>query len=378
MRISFVGDVSFTGNFGKVVKDPDSSRCIFAPEVSEIFENSDYTVCNLEGPLTERKCVLSTMLNVKSPFESLPFLLEHKINVFGLANNHMFDAEYGGYKDTVEALNARDAIYFGAGNDIHEASKIIYLENKDVTISLIAVGHDTGQVADENKFGIFSYAHEEILKKRIKEARNSSDWVVLFYHTGPEYNFFPTPVVRDRLIKTLDFDVDIIVAHHPHVMQGIECFENNKAIIYSLGNFIFDLVSSRSKKDADIGLISTIVFTKENYSIENVPTKINPIEGQITLADDSYKEKLVTLSNFDNYEKKMLKDSLRVMLFNPLLPSKFGLKYVIFILFLPLIFIAKMHLQKGAAREYLDYTLEYFKIPFMKSVFGKDENYRKL
>ena len=50
------------------------------------------------------------------------------------------------------------------------------------------------------------------------------------------------PQMWDRAIRhfTIDEGADIVVVHHPHIIQGLEMYDG-KLIAHSLGNFIFDL-----------------------------------------------------------------------------------------------------------------------------------------
>ena len=68
-----------------------------------------------------------------------------------------------------------------------------------------------------------------------------------------------------KLKKLLSFGADIIVAHHPHTVQGYEKI-NNKMIFYSLGNFIFDTDFQRAQKGTDKGIVLKIEFTKDEFS----------------------------------------------------------------------------------------------------------------
>ena len=48
----------------------------------------------------------------------------------------------------------------------------------------------------------------------------------------------PSEKQRELAYAMIDAGADIIVGHHPHVLQGIE-FYQGKPILYSVGNFIF-------------------------------------------------------------------------------------------------------------------------------------------
>jgi len=375
MDISFIGDISFTGSFGKKVIDNSISNSIISNEITEVFVNSDYTICNLEGPTTKEECMKSKILTVKSPLDTIEYLKNKKINVCGLANNHMFDAGYKGFKDTEKKLKLNKVKYFGAGNNITEASSILYLKKKDVSIAIIGVGHNDGLVASKKTPGIFSYIQEDILKKQIKEAKNNVDWVIISCHSGPEFNFYPTPIVRNRMNKILKFGADIVIGHHSHTMQGVERIGNNKLIVYSLGNFIFDLSPQRKKKDYNIGLIASFEFNKKSYAVKYQPVTIDYKTSKVEFAPKKYSAKLNEISDFLNYKKKIASDSIRVIFFNPFLPKKVNYFLFIYILFYPFVIGYKIYLYSGYSREFVDVILKHYKLSFLKKILKKDNFY---
>ena len=58
----------------------------------------------------------------------------------------------------------------------------------------------------------------------------------------PDFRFRiePTPGERELRRLALDLGADVLINHHPHVLQGFESY-HGKLIAHSLGNFIFDL-----------------------------------------------------------------------------------------------------------------------------------------
>jgi poly-gamma-glutamate synthesis protein (capsule biosynthesis protein) len=72
----------------------------------------------------------------------------------------------------------------------------------------------------------------------IKEARENSDFVVVYVHWGIEKATKPEEYQRNLAKAYIDAGADLVVGSHPHVLQGIEYY-NSKPIVYSLGNFIF-------------------------------------------------------------------------------------------------------------------------------------------
>lgn len=73
----------------------------------------------------------------------------------------------------------------------------------------------------------------------IREIRSQADIVVVQLHSGFQFQAAPSTSVKARARAAIDAGADLVVAHHPHVLQGFEWYKG-KLIAYSLGNFIFD------------------------------------------------------------------------------------------------------------------------------------------
>jgi len=89
----------------------------------------------------------------------------------------------------------------------------------------------------------------------------------------------------------IDSGADLIMGHHPHVLQGIE-FYKNKPIIYSLGNFIFN---SRGYKSNTSMIVNTIINQQGIMDITVIPIVIK--HGQPNVAEGLEKEEIIQRLN---------------------------------------------------------------------------------
>jgi poly-gamma-glutamate synthesis protein (capsule biosynthesis protein) len=62
--------------------------------------------------------------------------------------------------------------------------------------------------------------------------------IIVNIHWGIENVYFPEPKKRDLAYEIIDAGVDLLIGHHPHIVQPIEMYKG-KYIFYSLGNFYF-------------------------------------------------------------------------------------------------------------------------------------------
>ncbi|MCU7841600.1 MAG: CapA family protein [Candidatus Thiodiazotropha sp. (ex Troendleina suluensis)] len=73
----------------------------------------------------------------------------------------------------------------------------------------------------------------------IEALKESVDAVIVQLHSGFQYQEAPSTSVKRNARLAIDAGADIVICHHPHVLQGVEWYKD-RLIVYSLGNFIFD------------------------------------------------------------------------------------------------------------------------------------------
>jgi poly-gamma-glutamate capsule biosynthesis protein CapA/YwtB (metallophosphatase superfamily) len=76
-------------------------------------------------------------------------------------------------------------------------------------------------------------------RTQIGELRPNVDLVVVQLHSGYQFQAAASVALASAARTAIDAGADLVIAHHPHVLQGIEWYKG-KLIVYSLGNFIFD------------------------------------------------------------------------------------------------------------------------------------------
>ena len=318
IKLLFTGDLSCTGKFKTSV---ENNREIFSNQLLSLFKDYSHVICNFEGAATNLKNIYRSDCDLRSPDKSIEYFQKRNILVYNLANNHVFDCGYDGFKNTKDKILKGGGIYFGAGKNIEEASRVEYISKDDITIGLIGVCHKEGLIASKNTEGVFCDIYEDYIRSKIIKAKTKCDWLILNYHGGEEYTRYPMPKKRSKLKKYLNYGVDVIIGHHPHVVQGIEKIDN-KFIFYSLGNFIFDIEQQRNKKYISDSVLLDIRFTKSKITYSNIPIKIDASNEKIFI-QDAFKG-LKGLSRFSNYTRRWQQECYRVVCMDdPLKSLKF-------------------------------------------------------
>jgi poly-gamma-glutamate synthesis protein (capsule biosynthesis protein) len=239
----FTGDVMLGRGVDGIL---ESGQNVFR-DVDPLFQNSDAVVVNLEDPLTTSSTNFKQAIPLKANPTYTHVLKDNKVVVACLANNHIMDYGDKGLTDTISALQSNGINYTGAGENLDQATKPVYLDIKGRKITILNFMDNTTftgflpsemPAATVNSPG-YAPADWNIIKKSIDESKKNSDITVIVFHYGNEYSIIPNNYQIDLSHKCIDEGADIVIGSHPHVIQEIESY-NGKPIFYSLGNFVFD------------------------------------------------------------------------------------------------------------------------------------------
>jgi poly-gamma-glutamate capsule biosynthesis protein CapA/YwtB (metallophosphatase superfamily) len=272
--ISLVGDTCFDGALKKHI----GKYGISYPwdKVSSYFKEDDLTVVNLEtSATTGGKKWPDKQYNFRSNPNSIKGMAEAGVEVATLANNHVLDYGYSGLLDTLKYLDKYNIKYTGAGKNKKEAIEGVIVEVKGVKIGIVSFSRvipDMKWYATNKRPGLVSgydyYVGE--MTKKIAEMKKKSDIVILSIHWGVERSTTPRKQEINVAKKAIESGADIVMGHHPHVLQGIQVYKG-KPIFYSLGNFIFN---SGSKAGTNTMIGQVYIKDKTIQSINVIPCKI--------------------------------------------------------------------------------------------------------
>ena len=292
--IVFTGDIGFDRYMDKKWEDEN----LLSNDILSFINNSNHVIANVEGALFNGKDNNGRGIFFHSmDVDASKFLKNINADIWSIGNNHIMDAGKDGLLSTMNIANDLGYKIIGAGINLDEASKPLYFEEEG--IGFICVAYQTECVpASLNSPGIFRWNDLDLISKRIKEIKSKCRWCVVISHGGEEFASLPNPYTRNRYLKYLDMGADIVVAHHPHVVENYELFEN-KAIFYSLGNFIFDTDYQRVHLYTDRGVLLKLIFDEDSFDFEAIGTYINRNNGKI---EKSYLPDIFTNINSDEYD----------------------------------------------------------------------------
>ena len=228
----------------------------FFQNVKSIFEADDLTIVNMEGTLTEETTRQDKTYAFKGPAEYTQILTDGDVEAANLANNHSHDYGDKSYTDTIAALDAAGITNFGY-------DRTAVMDVNGVKVGLVG----TYELAE-------GMGCEDEMISNIKAVEDQGAQIVIVsFHWGIERENYPTENQVNLAHSAIDNGADLVLGHHPHVLEGIEVY-NGKNIVYSLGNFCFGGNSNPSDKDT---MIFQQTFTVQNGElVEDNVTNIIP------------------------------------------------------------------------------------------------------
>ena len=167
------------------------------------------------------------------------------VDVVSLANNHAYDYGETALMDTFTTLENANIPYVGAGRNIDEAKKPLYLIANGIKIAIVSATQIERNATPDTKeatatsAGVLRCMDPSALLEVIAEAKANSDFVVLYIHWGTESQEQTDWLQDEQAPIYAQAGVDLIIGDHPHCLQKIDAV-SGVPVIYSLGNFWFN------------------------------------------------------------------------------------------------------------------------------------------
>jgi len=271
IRLIAAGDIMLSRSVEKKMIEKKNYKYPFI-KTAELTSMADITFGNLENPIIAGKTVNPSEMIFRTDPRSLTGLRYAGFDVLSLANNHIMNFGRRGLEETLKNLDQGGILHAGAGMGNGNISKSANLEVKGVKFAFLAYTYnaDLKKTSKGEEYGV-SNMDKERMRREVAIAKEDSDVVIVSMHAGTEYRTRSGIFQQDFAHSAVDAGADLVIGHHPHVVQEIEKY-NGKYIIYSLGNFVFDQMWS---SETQLGSVAEIIFDgKEARSVRFYPVKI--------------------------------------------------------------------------------------------------------
>jgi poly-gamma-glutamate synthesis protein (capsule biosynthesis protein) len=238
-----VGDVMMGASMEPAIREhsPDHP---FAGTASAI-QRADIAICNLEAPFGTKGKPFKKRFTFLVPPSYAGALKRAGFDAVAMANNHMMDYGAGPLDETIKLLDSLGIAHSGAGRNLSEARKPVIVGRNGLRVAFLSYSrvHPAEFWATAKRAGV-APATEVSVSQDVAAAKKQADLVVVSFHWGAELMNTPKQYQRDLAHLSIDSGADLVLGHHPHILQGMEIYKG-KLIAYSLGNFAF---GSRSRK----------------------------------------------------------------------------------------------------------------------------------
>ncbi|MDO4618129.1 MAG: CapA family protein [Clostridia bacterium] len=286
-RVSFVGcgdNIVYKGTVMDAAERSTGERTYnFKPQydnVKEKIESADIAFINQETVMdSSRELSYYPMFN--SPTDMAYDLSEVGYDVVNVATNHMLDKGSDGLSNNIEFLKTMPYMVIGGYENNADFMTPRVMEKNGIKIAFASFTYGTNGMSKSASSDLkIPYINDDDIKRQLTMCKENADFVIVSVHWGVEGSMTPSEEQKKTARLMADMGADVIVGHHPHVIQPVEWIERadggRTLCVYSLGNFAamqaydynmlggmieFDIV----KKDEDKPYLENVYFTPTVY-----------------------------------------------------------------------------------------------------------------
>lgn len=235
------GDVALGGALQAVFADP-LARNERAACLAPLFAAADIGFVSLD-------CALDTGGTPPEPDEylvaadpvGLAFLVAAGVHVVSLASNHTTDFGPESLVVGQRHLEQHGLIGVGAGDNLVAARRLRIVCRRGIRIGFLAYASAhpwVGARPATQAGGGTAPLEAALVAADVRAARSQVEYLVVSMHWGKENLHYPAPDVRQLGRQVIEWGGDVVVGHHPHVVQGHEVWGRG-VVFYSLGNLLY-------------------------------------------------------------------------------------------------------------------------------------------
>ena len=318
VKLVFVGDL-MVSNGDRI---PDYSE-----KVKKVLNSASLIIANCESPVSDEIGQKKNyLLKFLMPLDYLTGITTNQVDkewVLSLANNHIGDQGYDGFKKTVQSVSNADRMRVFGIRESGGKLPFYRLNVGDITIGLVSWTRWMNEKSSFNvkekervyiQADIFGEDEETCnidwnsVKDSAKKDKEDIDLIIAYPHWDWEFQHFPHQDTVNQASSLIDCGVDLIVGTHSHTLQAMEQYScTDKMCFYGLGNFI-GLTRSKATK---MSAMLEIRLSKDNA---NTPAIITGYTLYPTIQiDDAKESRIVLMSEYEGKDKQFYKERLRLM-----------------------------------------------------------------
>ena len=306
-----VGDCLIHGSIYYDAKEKDTYNFYkMFNKIKPIISRYDLAYYNQESILGGTELGLQTYPRFNSPQEVGDAMIDAGFNIVTFANNHSLDMGEKGILASQEYWDKKEKegiMTAGSYTSFEDREKEIIMEKNGITYTILSYTTTlNGLSIPSGKEYLVNYYNAEQVKKDVERLRDKVDLLMVAMHWGEEYTHNPNEKQKEIAEYLASLGVDIIIGHHPHVIQPID-FIGKTMVIYSLGNFI---ASQKGEIAKHTGLMASVKVHKKTVNGKSSIELLEPtaqLEYVYSVAVSSNSRKNYKLYSYEDLNDDLLK-----------------------------------------------------------------------
>jgi poly-gamma-glutamate capsule biosynthesis protein CapA/YwtB (metallophosphatase superfamily) len=268
---------------------------LLAPTAS-LVSAADLAICHLEVPVAAPGNSVTGYPVFGAPLALIPALKATGWDRCSTASNHSYDQKREGINATLNALDENTLGHSGSARTQAEATAIDL-----ITINGIRIAHHSYtyglngfRLPKSEPWRVNLISAQTIIENAAAARAAGAEIVLVSLHWGEQYVSSPSKQqlrLADAITKSRQ--VDLIIGHHPHVVQPIRKI-NDRWVIFSLGNHLSSQRGSKGRPSStQDGMMANVSFAEQpDHSFIAQPpnahsTWVQPGTYRVFVVDDA-------------------------------------------------------------------------------------------
>ena len=261
-------------------------------DIEPIIKQYDLKFCNQESAIGGKTLGISGYPSFNSPDEIGDELVNLGFNLISLANNHTLDRGEDAALYSNSYWKSKGVITAGSYSSIEERNQVNVYEQNGIKYAFLA--YTVSSNAKVRKDYLLNIYSADKAKSDIDAIKDQVDVIIVSMHWGREDTNTPTESQKQIAEYLSSLGVNIVIGHHPHVVQPVE-YVNDTLVIYSLGNFISNQLSLRLNNGIGLMYGIDIVVDDTGVRFENEYKEL-----VLAYAEKSTNFKVIPFSKLNN------------------------------------------------------------------------------
>jgi len=257
---------------------------------------ADLTIANLEVVVSSPPAGAAFGERIyRGETETLPTLREAGIDVVTVCTNHTMQHGQAAFDACMVACKAAGLRISGADSATAGIQRTLEMDVSGRRVCVLS--YNLRPVQYRTAPPAWPSPTRELMTREVAKASARADVVLVTLHWGDEFIEYPSPDQVAMAHALVDAGADVIIGHHPHIVQGIERY-NGAVIAYSLGNFVFDQWQPRLRRSL---MLELHVHGRKQVDYTVHPTVIGgryapePCEGELRQRELEHHRRLAAL-----------------------------------------------------------------------------------